>query len=113
MCVTVAEKTQQTANKNKLQNAENTFFQMTTWALPFTNALQIRTHSENSESTFIKMMTLTLHFTNRLQIQKTHATSEMLQSQSQHNGSEPQHNGNVSGRLRGLKGDGISLKENH
>ena len=46
------------------------------------------------------------NFTNAPQIKKTHATSEMLQSQSQ-------HNGNVSGRLKGLKVDGISMMENH
>ena len=60
----------------------------------------------NTENTFISMTTLEIHFTNALQIQKTHATSETLQSQPQHNGSEPKHNGNV-------KEDGISMMESH
>ena len=50
------------------------------------------------------------YVTNKLELQKTHATTETLQSQSQHNGSEPQHNGNVSGRLKAAE---TSVMESH
>ena len=74
------------------------------------NTLQTHKHAANAENTFINMTTLKLPFTNALQIKKTPATPEALQSTYKHDASESEQ-GNVSGRPTTL--DSITLKNAH